>query len=103
MFFLFFILIVGPVIVNKLGVLDGVTDNIQVGSLNIVQPTGWNNNDTNSKVTGTATQGGGAGAQASGAASAPPAASSGGGGGGGDNPFSLGNSKRAVATGFFYA
>ena len=80
MFFLFFILVVGPVIINKVHILDdvGFSSILPAG---FVQPTGWNNNDTNAQVTGKNNTGGaaasgGAGGGGGGGISSAPAAQS---------------------------
>ena len=94
MFALFFILIVGPVIVNKVGVFDTLYDGLSNDKIMyLIQPTGLDNNDTSGKTTGSGLPGGakgGAGASSS---------AGGGGGGGSSNPF--GGYKRAAATAAF--
>ena len=75
MFFLFLILIVGPAIAGRF--IGDITSGLSI-PLNLLQPVGWNNNDTSGKSTGTATQAGGAGGPASGTA--------GGGSGGSSSP-----------------
>ena len=70
MFFLFLILIIGPIIANKFVGTSIESLNIG-GSLGLMQPNNWNNNDTTNKATGTAEAGkGGSAATASGGAAA---------------------------------
>lgn len=68
MFIIFMALIVGPIVAGK-----------YLGKLNIplelLQPTGLNNNDTSNRVTGSALNGLGAAASASGSAAATTSSS----------------------------
>ena len=97
MFFLFFILIVGPVICQKVGVFDSLSETIPSTKdlMYLLQPTGLNNNDTTNKETGhnlpgaDSTASGGAGGAASSSAA---------GGGGFDNPFGSAKVRRAMPT-----
>lgn len=69
MFIIFMALIIGPIVAGK-----------YLGKLNIplqlLQPTGLNNNDTSNRVTGSALNGLGAAASASGSAAATSSSSS---------------------------
>ncbi len=69
MFIIFMALIIGPIVAGKF-----------LGKLNIplqlLQPTGLNNNDTSNRVTGSALNGLGAAASASGSAAATSSSSS---------------------------
>jgi len=62
LFFLFIILIVGPIIASKF--ID--TSGLKL-PMNLVQPNNWNNNDTSASNTGTAVAGGAAAATSVGA------------------------------------
>lgn len=69
MFIIFMALIIGPIVAGKyLGKLDI--------PLQLLQPTGLNNNDTSNRVTGSALNGLGAAASASGSAAATSSSSS---------------------------